>query len=157
TTTYLIENLSNVHGAGGSVEIRGRWPNGLETYANASYQKSKNEVTDTELSNSPHLLAKGGLILPITKYKAFFSLEEQYTGSRKTIPDALGNTQTVDPFLVTNLTFTIHDIIERLEFQVSVFNLFDEKYFDPGSINTQPILQVPQDGRNFYLKASYTF
>ncbi len=157
TNKYIVENLSRVHGEGAGVEIKGRWPSGLEAYANATYQRSLNEVTQTELSNSPHVLAKGGLIVPITKDKAYFSLEEQYTGARFTIPDANGNIETVDPFLVTNLTLRILDLIERLEIQVSVFNLFNEKYFDPASINTAPILKIPQNERNFYLKASYTF
>jgi outer membrane receptor for ferrienterochelin and colicins len=153
TGLLQYQNISRVRGEGAEAEIKGRWERGMEAYANVAYQTTRNEVTDSELSNSPHVVAKAGLILPLTADQAHVSFEEQYVGARNTYPQ---NWQ-VDPYMVTNLTLTASNLLDKFEFQASVFNLFDNRYFDPASVLPAPIQQVPQKGRSFFLKSSYTF
>lgn len=156
-TQYQYQNVSRVVGHGVEGEIKGRWADGTAVYLNATFQETENTTTGLELSNSPRVLAKAGAILPITEYKTYFSVEEQYVGERDTIPDVTGAVQEVDPYAVTNLTLTMRNLIRGLDFQASVFNFFDQKYYDPASVLPFPIVQIPRDGRVFFLKSSYTF
>ena len=154
TGKTIFENLSHVRGKGVEAEFKGQWPGGWEGYANGTYQSTWNDVTQSPLSNSPHVLAKAGGIVPIEQDEAFFSFEEQYVGKR----DEVVPPGTTAEYYVTNLTFTFLNLVNRLEIQASVLNLFNEKYYDPSSFDQYPpILQIPQPGRNFYLKASYRF
>lgn len=157
TGLYQYQNVSRVIGHGVEAEIKGRWADGTAVYLNATFQETENTTTGLELSNSPRVLAKAGGILPIIEYKTYFSVEEQYVGERDTIPDVNGAVQEVDPYAVTNLTLTMRNLIRGLDFQASVFNFFDQKYYDPASVLPFPIVQIPRDGRVFFLKSSYTF
>ncbi len=153
TGLLQYQNISGIRGEGAEAEIKGRWEKGMEAYANAAYQRTRNEVTNSELSNSPHVVAKAGLILPLSADKAYLSFEEQYIGKRNTYPQDLP----VDPYMVTNLTLTASNLLDKFEIQASIFNLFDKKYLDPASVLPAPIQQIPQKGRSFFLKTNYTF
>ncbi|HXN07419.1 MAG TPA: TonB-dependent receptor, partial [Nitrospiria bacterium] len=87
---FQYQNISQVEGHGVEAEIKGRWADGTAVYLNATFQETVNTTTGVELSNSPRVLAKSGLILPITEYKTYFSVEEQYVGERDTLSDATG-------------------------------------------------------------------
>jgi iron complex outermembrane receptor protein len=57
---------------------------------------------------------------------------------------------------VANLTLTSRRIWKRFELSASVYNLFDKRYFDPGTGNMVRD-QIEQDGRVFRLNATYSF
>ena len=83
--------------------------------------------------------------------KIYLGFEEQYTGKRKTIA---GND--TSGFFITNVTLFSQGFLGGLEASASVYNLFDEKYADPGSEeHVQDTIE--QDGRTFRVKASYRF
>ncbi|MBI1823473.1 MAG: TonB-dependent receptor [Nitrospirae bacterium] len=151
------QNVSRVSGNGVEGELRGHWDGRKEAYINATYQVTRNDATQSELSNSPNLLAKAGFVVPLMDDRAHFALEEQYTSERDTIADATGVIQEVDPYCVTNMTLSIKNLIDQVDFQASIFNFFDNKYSDPASNLPFPILQIPQRGRTFFLKTSYLF
>ena len=57
-------------------------------------------------------------------------------------------------FFVSNFTIFSGKLISGFEISASVYNLFNEKYGDPGSEeHVQDIIQ--QDGRSFRIKLSY--
>ncbi len=96
-------------------------------------------------------MAKLNVIAPLLSNKLRAGLEMQYQSERKTIA---GNE--TSSFVVTNLTLFNQDSIDGLQASISVYNLFDETYSNPGSEeHTQD--QIEQDGRRFWLKLDYTF
>jgi outer membrane receptor protein involved in Fe transport len=56
-------------------------------------------------------------------------------------------------FTVANLTFLSQDLVNSLTFSVSVYNIFNDKYWDPGA----ELEAIQQNGRNFRLKITYAF
>lgn len=146
--TLEFQNLDRVRGQGVSTEVRSKWAQGIESYFSYAYQVTKDRDTHEELSNSPRHLAKAGQLFPLSIEGGSVGVEEQYVGSRKMVQ----SNGRVDPYFVTNLTLTFHNLYKNLEIQSSIFNLFDARFSDPASNELAPILQVPQDRRNFNVK-----
>ena len=94
---------------------------------------------------------KVNLTLPIWSDKAFAGIEEQFMSSRSTLTGA----KTGDVY-ITNLTLFSQNIVKKLEFSGSIYNLFNNKYGDPGAEeHLQDIIQ--QNGREYRLKLMYRF
>ncbi|MBI3812668.1 MAG: TonB-dependent receptor [Nitrospirae bacterium] len=72
-----FKNLDRVQGTGAGTELRSKWPSGVESYINYTYQVSRNRDTHEELSNSPRHLAKAGLASPWSSEGAAVGIEEQ--------------------------------------------------------------------------------
>ncbi len=123
----VYRNAEQIEARGLEFEIEGKWPNLLEGKISYTFQDTKNRDTGTSLTNSPRHLAKLNLNFPLIKGKLFFGLEEQYTSKRKTLTG-----KDADDFLITNLTLYSQGLLKGLEASVSVYNLFDRKYSDPG-------------------------
>jgi iron complex outermembrane receptor protein len=69
------------------------------------------------------------LVLPILREKLLSGIEVQYMSKRKTIADKYA-----DAFFVTNLTVFSQKLIRGLEISGSIYNLFDKKFANPGSM-----------------------
>ncbi len=54
--------------------------------------------------------------------------------------------------VVANITLNMP--YQGIDFSASIYNLFDEGYEDPGAVGHRPIVRIPQNGRNFYVKMS---
>lgn len=144
----VFRNLGSVTSAGGSVELQGKWGNGLQGRASYSYQRSRDEQADRELENSPRHLAKFNLIAPILRERVFAGAEAQYTSSRRTVQG--GKTS---GFWLANLTVYTPRLWDRLDLSASLYNLFDRRYGDPGSAeHLQEVIE--QDGLTFRIKAT---
>jgi iron complex outermembrane receptor protein len=146
----VFRNVEEIEAKGIEVAMKGKWK-GLEGTISYALQEAENAQTGERLTNSPKHLAKLNLIVPLIKEKLFLGLEEQYMSRRKT----LANRYT-DAFSITNLTVFSQKIAKGLEISGSVYNLFDEKYSDPGSgEHVQDTIE--QDGVNFRFKVTYLF
>ncbi|HTG02102.1 MAG TPA: TonB-dependent receptor [Nitrospirota bacterium] len=147
----VFKNFDQIKAHGIEVEIEDRWASGVEGRFSYTLQKATDSVSGTVLSNSPEHLAKLNVMLPLFRDALFAGIEEQYTGARKT-----RSGESVNDFVVTNLTFTGRRITPRLDVSASVYNLFDRKYRDP--VSSDMIQQtIVQDGRNYRLKITYAF
>jgi iron complex outermembrane receptor protein len=147
----VYRNTDQIEARGLEFEIEGKWQNLVEGKISYTFQDTKNRDTGTGLTNSPKHLVKLNLNFPLIKGKLFFGLEEQYTSERKTLAG-----KEADDFLITNLTLYSRGFLKGLEASVSVYNLFDTKYSDPGAAeHIQDLLR--QDGRSFRLKLTYRF
>jgi len=147
----VFRNLDTVESYGATIEIEGKWENGFEGRASYTYQETENKETGQELENAPKSLAKFNLTAPLFTEKLFGSAEAQYTSSRKTVQ---GNR--TGGIWVTNLTLSSARLWDRVALSVSVYNLFDKEYGDPGS--TEHLQDVIlQDGRTFRIKATASF
>jgi iron complex outermembrane receptor protein len=82
----------------------------------------------------------------------FAGYELQYMSGRKT-PMNGGH---VGDYVVSNLTVFTQNWIKGVELSAGVYNLFDERYFDPASdAHRQNAIQ--QDGLTFRIKTSIDF
>jgi iron complex outermembrane receptor protein len=147
----VYKNVREVEAKGIELEFQGIWPHGLTGRLSYSYQLCEDGKTDKTLTNSPKHLAKFDVNIPLFEKKLFLGVEEQYMSKRKTI----GGSH-VDETFITNVTLFSHQLFRTMRFSASIYNLFDEKYSDPGSAEH---LQdsIEQDGRSFRFKLTYTF
>lgn len=146
----VFRNVEEIEAKGIELAMKGKWK-GLEGTISYALQEADNAQTGERLTNSPKHLAKLNLIVPLIKDKLFLGLEEQYMSKRKTLENRYTNS-----FYITNLTIFSQKIAKGLEVSGSVYNLFDEKYSDPGSgEHVQDTIE--QDGVNFRFKITYLF
>ena len=148
----VYHNAGEIEARGLEFELEGKWPWGLEGRISYTLQEAENKNTEKNLSNSPKHLAKFNLIVPLMKEKLFAGIEEQFTGTRKTITG-----KEASAFFITNLTLSSQNLfLKGLKVSASVYNLFDKKYGDPGSQEHRQDI-IEQDGRIFRLKLTYEF
>ncbi len=151
TGLLIYENLDSVHGKGIEMEVSAHYPHGLRGRASLAIQDAENEDTHARLSNSPRALAQGSLIVPLWEEYLFSGLDARYVGGR--IAPAGGS---APAYWVANVTLLTRRWASGLEVSATIDNLFDRHYYDPSPLElVQPILR--QDGRTFWVKASYRF
>ena len=147
----IFLNTNRVESKGIEAEIEGKWVSGLQGRISYTYQKSTDEDTGNELTNSPNHLLKLNLSMPLYKKSFWGSFELQYTSSRKTKSGA-----TEGGFVTTNMTLLSQNIFKRMDISVTILNLFNRKYSDPAAgEHTQDVIE--QDGRNAVAKLIYRF
>ena len=147
----VFRNVDSVDAKGMEVELEGKWDNGLTGRASYSFQDARDLGAGLTLINSPRHLAKLNLTIPLVRDKVFAGIEEQFTARRKTLA---GND--AGSFFVTNLTLFSRNLLKNLELSVTLHNLFNCRYGDPGGTeHIQDIIQ--QDGRTFRVKLTYRF
>jgi len=165
-TKNKYQNLSKVEADGVEVELEGKWENGWAGRISYSFQDTWNSDTGLTLPDSPRHLAKVNLTIPLFRDKIFLGLEEQFTSRRKTL---IGGNY-AKSFFVTNLTLCSRELLKGLDLSVSLYNLFDYRYGDPGgpehiqdtvssrfSDPAHPLDIIQQDGRTFRVKLTYRF
>lgn len=142
---------------GGNAEAHG-----LEALLQARYEGYEGRLSYTYLQskigsvdpcpNTPTHMVKLNLSAPLVADKLFAGLELQYVSQRDTVAASARGMG----YSVTNLTLSSRRWLPGVEVIGGVYNLFDEAYLDPASPNPRNPL-IPQDGRNFRLRASYEF
>lgn len=147
----VFMNADEVVSKGIEFELQGKFPKGIKGRVSYVFQRAEDATTGHQLTNSSDHEAKLNVILPLLPERLFLGTEMRYLSPRKTL--AGGKT---DDAFVTNLTLYAPNVIERLSLSASVYNLFDQEYGDPGSVeHVQDI--ILQDGISFRLKATYLF
>jgi iron complex outermembrane receptor protein len=148
----VFNNIDEAAAGGAELELARKGTSGAEGRISYSFQDVKDLQADHVLTNSPRHLARVNLILPISEKKLFAGIEEQYTSERLTVA---GNYAA--GFFLTNLTLFSHNLfLKGLEVSASVYNLFNENYGDPGSVeHLQDVIR--QNGRNYNLKLKAAF
>jgi outer membrane receptor for ferrienterochelin and colicins len=147
----VFKNIDKVKANGLELELNGKWASGLEAKAAYTLQKAETSLNQQVLTNSPQHLAKVGIIAPLVANKLYAGLEEHYSSKRKTKSNSY-----TDGYFLTNITLFGQPLSKTMELSVSIYNLFDKKYSDPGG---EEHLQesIRQNGRNFRLKFVYKF
>jgi iron complex outermembrane receptor protein len=148
---FVYRNLDQVTARGVELELDGKFSGGLRGRVSYSFQKTEDEATGAELSNSPQHLAKLNLIVPLWKDKLFSGFEVQYSSKARTLADNLA-----PGYWTANVTLFSQRIVKNLEFSASVYNLFDTKYYYPGALEHLQD-KIQQDGRTFRVKLTYRF
>ena len=147
----VFTNAEPIDAKGAELTLDGRWNSGLEGRLGYAIQKTNNQQTGRQLTNSPQHMVKWNLIAPLIPEKLFAGIEARYLSNRVTLKG-----KNTGDYFVTNVTLFSHHIFPGTEVSASLYNLFDERYGDPGSEeHVQDIIR--QDGRTFMVRLKYTF
>jgi iron complex outermembrane receptor protein len=153
----MFENTNKARIIG--FELEGEWA--WETWSGRlgySYQKARDLEHHTGLANSPESLVKAKLSRDFLNRRLTLSGELQYLSSVDTL---VGGVKGGD-YALLQLTALARDLlIKNLDATVSVHNLLNEDYGQPGSnehVDTShPQALIPQDGRTVTFKLEYRF
>ncbi|HXG19060.1 MAG TPA: TonB-dependent receptor [Methylomirabilota bacterium] len=152
-TDHLIvyKNSQAIEAKGLEVELEGKWASGLEGRIGYALQEAQDAKRNTDLTNSPEQMVQGGVIAPLPTEKLFAILETRYLDARRTLAG-----RKVSEIFLVNLGLFSEDLYEGLEVSGKIYNLFDERYSDPGAAEHRQDA-IEQDGRTFWLKLKYQF
>jgi iron complex outermembrane receptor protein len=143
-----FQNVARVHSTGVEFELSGKLSHELELLASDAVQRAIDPVTGFVLANSPHMVAKLRLGLPVFTHRAFLSSTVQFMSARGTDAGA-----TVSPVLTQNLLLcTKTPLSSGLEVQAGVLNLWNRMYYDPAGLAVDT---VREDGRSFFVKFTW--
>ncbi len=147
----FYDNVDNITARGVELTMEGKWATGLEGRLSYALQKTHNDSTERQLTNSPQHLVKTNVIIPLVADKLFAGFEGRYTSSRLTLA---GNN--ASPFYILNMSLFSQRIVKGWELSGHINNLMNQKYGYPGSgEHLQDI--IDQDGRTFWVKLKYRF
>jgi outer membrane receptor for ferrienterochelin and colicins len=144
-------NIDRAHSRGLELELSGKWASGWEGGLNYSIQRTEDATKHQTLTNSPRNLVKLNVVAPVWRKVLWAGVDGVYTGERLTRGSGV-----VPGAPVFNLTLVGRQLGKHATLSASIYNLFDEKYFDPGS---QEHLQnaIQQDGRSFRFKLTWNW
>ena len=145
-----FQNVSAALARGAEAGITARFAGGVSGYASYAYQKSKDDRSGSELTNSPDQAFKLGLSSPLVG-PLRLSGELLYETGRLTVRD----TRTTSYFL-TNLTLSADPGVLPVRILAQVRNVFDVQYGTPGGFEHRQA-SIRQDGRNYALRLEYRF
>lgn len=148
--TISFQNVDDVQAHGAEISLDTTHPSGLHSRASYALQRSVDNETGEELSNSPRHLAKLNLGVPIWGEKLHAGIEVQYMSGVKT---HLGPRE--DGFATANVTLLSRNLFKGVTASASVYNLFDADYGYTGADHIQR--SIHQDGRSFFAKLTYNF
>ena len=148
---FVFDNVEEVDSTGAELELEGRTTSGWSGRVGYSVQRTREQPGALRLTNSPESMATLSVVAPLLDAKVFAGAEGFYVSGRQT----LMGTQ-ADGFFVTNLTVSSPALLSGWDLSVSAYNLFDQRYGDPGSgEHLQDV--ILRDGRNFRVKLTYNF
>lgn len=147
----VFSNLDEAAVRGGEVELAGSLPGGVRSRFSYSFAAAKDLTTDETLSNAPRHLFKVLLDRRILDQRLRLGSQLNYMSARRALDGVR-----VDDNLVANLTLTSPLWNERARVILSLYNLFDESFGDPGSEEHVQRL-IPQNGRSWQLKLAWRF
>jgi outer membrane receptor for ferrienterochelin and colicins len=151
------QNVNNVESNGVEVQMEDNWGDGFQGRVSYSWQNTRDTLTNTRLTNSPEHMAKLNLIAPLWQDIVFLGFETQYLSSRLVPAKKSGGIiGKVDDYVISNLTIFTKNWVKGLELSAGAYNLFDQRYFDPGSPDHRQI-GIQRDGITFRVKASMDF
>ncbi len=152
TTDALLvyQNIGAANGSGFEMEAAGTIGAAIDLRAAYAYQRVTNRASGADLPNTPRHLLRIGASAPIGRTGLAISGEARAIGARWR--DA---TERVPGYALANLSL-VFSRSARLEWGLSIFNLFDRRYSDPGG-DEHIQIAIPQDGRTVRVRAGVRF
>lgn len=138
---FLIDEGSTL--AGLETGILWRQQDGSRLRASVTVQDGDYDSDGAKPFNSPEHMLKLAYSRPLAPLAATLGFEAMYTGKRKTLIDT-----TVPSYTVSNLTLSSAPSQKRWEWQLGIYNLFDQRYTDPSSY-TLHLGEIEQEGRSW--------
>jgi outer membrane cobalamin receptor len=146
----LFRNVNKAIGQGVEIEFRYKHNSRLNGFVNMAFQNTRDPDLEKSLSNSPNVLIKSGLVIPVTKIFTV-SPEFFYESGRYTLK---GN-KTEDVYLF-NLTVRTSKFLKYFDLSVKARNIFDLKYYYPGGYEHVQDFII-QGRRNIFLQLNAQF
>lgn len=146
----VFRNLDQASARGMELGLEQAWTGGTRLRTSVSLQRTRDVTTGAAMVNSPRVLAKMNLSTPLLSTGWRTGLEGHYVGYRHTLQGRTGD------YWLANLTLSSIRLAPGLEASVSVYNLFDRRYADPGAAEHAQDA-IGQDGRSVRLKLRYAF
>ena len=144
----VFDNFNEVTAKGVEAEIEGKWKSGHQARASYTFQDARDAPSGSILEDSPRHMAKLNLIVPLYQKSLFSGVELQYLSRRKTLAGNFSGA-----YFLTNMNLFSQNLTPGLELSGTLYNVFNEKYGDPGSGEHKQDI-IGQDGRTFRLKLS---
>jgi iron complex outermembrane receptor protein len=157
--TIQNRNVDTVTSNGLELQMEDTWDNGFQARVSYSWQDTRFDKNNARLTNSPEHMVKLNLIAPLWQDIVFLGFETRYMSGRKRPQPDAGSApvgKEVGDNVISNLTVFTKNWVKGLELSAGAYNLFDERYFDPGSLDHRQT-GIQQDGLTFRLKASYDY
>ena len=149
---YVAAGSSTTRGV--ELELEKTWGRAARARVSMAVQNSK-DVTGADAVNSPNVLGKFNLTLPVIPAVLRTGFEAQYMGARQTL-----ERQRLPSTTLANLTFSSERKWYGLSSSFSVRNLFDKKYSAVSPFDWRPDSEYPQDslrmdGRTYWFQLNY--
>jgi outer membrane receptor protein involved in Fe transport len=145
------ENTDEGDSVGAEIGLSLKRPRGPSARVSYAWQRSRLNASGELLTNSPRHMAKAQVTWPLWDRRLTAGLDGWYLGDRRTLAGARTGSSTI-----ANLTLSARRLRGRYGLSASVYNLFDERYADPGPPEIAQDLLF-QDGRNVRLELSLRF
>jgi iron complex outermembrane receptor protein len=146
----MFSNIGIAQGTGIEAEFRYQPVKRPGGFANVSLQDSKDILLNEGLSNSPSLLIKSGMIIPVLN--SFFVVPEIfYETERSTLAE-----NKTGPVLLVNLNIRTVRFLKYFDMSVKARNLFDQKYYAPAGYEHFQDALI-QDRRSFFIQLNAQF
>jgi len=147
----VFQNFESVNARGLEIELEKRAACGFVTRLGYALQRTEDEDSGSELSNSPEHMVKLNLIAPLYPEKVYLGLDLQYYSPVKTV---MGGES--DNVFLAHLTIFSRPLAKNLELSASIYNLFDERQgFSASNEHLQETIPLP--GRSFRVKLTWRF
>ncbi|MES2018160.1 MAG: TonB-dependent receptor [Pseudomonadota bacterium] len=137
-----FENGARIRAHGAELEYQQRWQSGATLRASVSLAR----VGQGQQVNAPERLAKFNLAGPLPAAGWGGAIEAQYVGPRGAAP----------AYWLANANLVRARWRPNVELSLGVYNLFGQRYFDPGSVEHRQAL-IAQDGRTLRARIGYAF
>jgi outer membrane receptor for ferrienterochelin and colicins len=146
-----FRNDDEIASKGLEFEIAGKLPHGFEGNGSYALQQTRDRETGLEVTNSARHLGKLNLMAPLFKRSVIAAFQLQYSSQRLTL-----NGTNLPALYLANFTLFSKKLAKGLDTSFGVYNLFNQKYADPGS-EAHRQNSIEQDGRNLRLKFTFHF
>lgn len=145
------QNGDGVLAKGIELEVQGELPGRVRARLSQVFQSASADSYDQPISNSPRLLSAVVLDAPVPGTDAVIAVNATHVGQRRRV---LGGE--AEGAFVANLSISRRDQGHGLGVGVTVFNIFNAVYADPGSVEHRQAA-LPQDGRTAAVRVSWRF
>lgn len=148
----VYRNLDRATARGIELGVEGRLPWwGVEGRATYTYVETRDDRTDEVLTNAPEHLLKLAVAAPLLRDWLVAGPEVQYTARRRTRAGGAAS-----GYWLVNVTLLSRRLAPGLTASLSVYNVLDRRYGDPGGAEHRQDV-IEQDGRTVRLKLTYRF
>lgn len=143
-----FQNIAQAQSTGAELSIHKTFAGGSYGRLGFAYQRTIDGATGRMLNNSPEKSASAAIVFRLPHRRTSLATELIYLDQRTTVA---GNQAA--SYLIANLNLLTGDLFNT-DISLKVNNLFDAHYADPAGESNAPVDVIPQDGRNYLIKAS---
>ena len=153
--TKKWKNAGKRHGQGMEFEINYQPINTLNLLANYSFQKSKDETTNTDVGNAP---ISEVYLRSEWSFQPSWHFNTQVTHTSEQRRTAGDTRSPVKPYTLVDFTLRKEKVWKSLEASLSIHNAFNQQVLEP-SPGPSPSIpgDFPMAGRSLYGELSYNF